>query len=142
MWYLRALAVAAVAVPLIVGTGCSSVSKATYDKDVMAARKKTESVQRQLDQAKKDLKVAQEQLKSKDQVVADWKASQKQATDEKTRADGLQSQLSEAQKALDKATSNLSAVTAKADKLQIDLDAQKAGAGDVGPEGPIGGQGR
>jgi putative ABC transport system permease protein len=131
MWYLRALAVAAVAVPLAVGTGCSTVSKAKYDKDVMAAQRKTDALQKQLDQVKKDLKAAQEQLKSKDQVVADGKAAQKQATDEKARADRLQSQLEDAQKALDQAASDLRAATAKVDKLQGELNEQKAGARDV-----------
>ena len=117
MWHLRALAIAAVALPLVVGTGCSSVSKTTYDRDVMAAQKKADAAQKQLDQARKDLKAAQEQLKSKDQVLADWKSAQKQAADEKNRADRLQSELAEARKALDQATTDLRAATAKADKL-------------------------
>lgn len=125
MWYMRALVVAAVVAPLLVGAGCATVSKAKYDKDIMAAQKKTDAVQKQLDQAKKDLRVAQEQLKSKDQVIADWKAAQKQATDEKARADQLQAQFAASQKALAQAGSDLSAATAKVDKLQADLNAQK-----------------
>ncbi len=131
MWYLRALAVAAVALPLVVGTGCNTVSKTTYDKDVMAAQKKTASVQKQLDQARKDLKAAQEQLKSKDQVVADWKTAQAKAADEKIRADGLESRLAETRKALDQATADLRTETAKAEKLQSDLSAQKPGSAEM-----------
>ncbi len=69
MWYLRALAVVAVAVPLAVGTGCNTVPKEKYDQDVMAAQKKTDAAQKktdaalkQLDQVRKDLKAAQDQL--------------------------------------------------------------------------------
>ncbi len=56
MWYLRALAVAVVVVPLVVGTGC--VTKQTYDRDIQVERDKTIKAMRELDQAKSDLKKA------------------------------------------------------------------------------------
>jgi chromosome segregation ATPase len=109
MWYLRALTVAVVAGLLIAGTGCCMVSKRTYDRYVMAAQKKADAAQKQLEAKGRLL----------DKAEADLKVAQNQAADQKNHADQLQSQLAEAQK-------NLSAETTKVDKLQRDLDAQKA----------------
>ncbi|MGD1000372.1 MAG: hypothetical protein ABSA67_06700 [Candidatus Brocadiia bacterium] len=133
MWYLRALAVVAVAVPLVIGTGCSSVSKAKYDQDIMAAQKKTDAAQKkadaaqkQLDQVRKDLKTVQDQLAANSRSLADLKAVQNEAADQKTRADRLQSQLAETQALLDQARKDLGAETQKTGKLQQEVDAQKA----------------
>ena len=133
MWYLRALAVVAVAVPLAVGTGCKTVSKATYDQDVMAAQKKTDAAQKkadaaqkQLDLVRKDLKAAEDQLSANRRFLGDLKAVQNEAADQKTRADRLQSQLAEAQAALDQVRKDLGAEMIKEGKLQQLADAQQA----------------
>jgi len=49
MRYLRALAVAAVVMPLVLGTGC--VTKQAYDKDIQVERDKTVKAMKERDQA-------------------------------------------------------------------------------------------
>ena len=107
MWHLRTLAVAAVAVSFAVGTGC--VTQTKYNRDVMAAQRETDTAQRQLAQVKKDLKAAQEKLAAMGNALADLKVARKDASEQKDRADTLQSQLAETQKACDLARKELSA---------------------------------
>jgi hypothetical protein len=109
MWYLRALAVAAVAVPLVVGTGC--VTKQTYEKDMQAEHDKTVKVTRDLNQAKIDLKKAQDTIADLTLKVTDVAKLQQQLADERKRADGLQE--------------SIKGEVAKAKKVQERLDAEK-----------------
>ena len=112
MWYLRALAVAAVAVPLVVGTGC--VTKQTYDKDIQVERDKTVKVMRERDQAKIDLKKAQDTIADLTLKVTDAAKVQQQLADERKRADGLQA--------------SIKTEVEKAKKMQERADQEKATA--------------
>jgi predicted RNase H-like nuclease (RuvC/YqgF family) len=109
MWYLRALSVAVVAVPLVVGTGCVTVHQ--RDLDVQAERDKTVKAQKDLAQAKAE-------LKREDAIIADL--SQK-ATD----LAKVQQQLVAAEKRADDLQASIRIEAEKAKKAQEHADAMK-----------------
>jgi len=108
MRYLRALAVVAVLVPLVAGTGC--VTKQVYDRDVQVERDKTVKAMKERDQARIDLKKANDTIADLTQTAADAAKVREQFADERKRADTLQAsikteveQAKKAQKSADQA---------------------------------------
>ena len=109
MWYLRALAVAVVAVPLVVGTGC--VTKQTYDRDIQVERTRADKATIDLAKAKADLKKANDAVTELNMKVADVSRIQQQLDGERKRADDLQA--------------SIKTEVAKAKKSQEQADAEK-----------------
>jgi predicted RNase H-like nuclease (RuvC/YqgF family) len=112
MWYLRALSVAVVVVPLVVGTGC--VTKQVYDRDIQVERAKTTQANRELAQAKTDLKARDAQIADLSQKAAD--------------AASLRQQLADAQKRAEVLQASLTTAAANAKKMQEHADAEKMAA--------------
>lgn len=85
MRYLRGLALAAVAVALLAGTGC--VTKQVYDRDIQVERGKTAKALKDLDMAKRDLKKANDTVASLSQKAAELTTVQEQLAGERKRAE-------------------------------------------------------
>jgi predicted RNase H-like nuclease (RuvC/YqgF family) len=91
MWYSRALFVAVVAVPLVVGSGC--VTKQTYDRDIQVERDKTVKAQKDFAQAKADLKKAYDTIADLTQKTTALASVQQQLAAEQKHAEGLQASI-------------------------------------------------
>ena len=69
MRYLRALAVAVVVVPMMMGTGC--VTRQAYDRDIQVERDRTVRAMKERDQARIDFQRANDTLADLTQKAAD-----------------------------------------------------------------------
>jgi len=91
MRYLRALAVAVVVVPLVAGTGC--VTKQVYDRDIQVERSKTVQALKELDQARADLKRANETVTELTSAAADLSRVKEKLADEQRRVTTLEASI-------------------------------------------------
>jgi chromosome segregation ATPase len=124
MRYLRALAVAAVVVPLVAGTGC--VTKQTYDRDIQVERVKTVGATKERDQARIDLKKANDTIADLTRQVSNLAKVQDQLADERKHAESLEAsikaEVEKAKKAQEKADqAKLEKLTAASHTAATDL---------------------